>query len=215
MKAYEIKVTIKNSKPPIWRKIIIPADINFMQLHNIIQTAFEWLNYHLYEFTFKDFPERITNDTEACEEYKYYSSKEGKRKMKDFWGYMPTPQKSLYAKDIPIKEYFNKSKKFNYIYDFGDWWEHSVEILNYYEDYTESCPAVIKFKQVSPPDDCGGIDGYYEFLEQYNDESNANHESIVEWAEQQGYSDNYDLEYINSEMEDVLDFDPDDWEDLL
>lgn len=40
MKAYEIKVTIKNSKPPIWRKIIVPADINYMQLHNIIQVAF-------------------------------------------------------------------------------------------------------------------------------------------------------------------------------
>jgi len=215
MKAYEIKVTIKNSKPPIWRKIIIPADINFMQLHNIIQVAFEWLNYHLYEFNFRDFPEIITNDMEACEEYKYYSSKEGKRKMKDFWGYMPEPKKTLYAKDVPIEEYFKNTKKFNYIYDFGDWWEHSIEILNCYEDYTDECPVVIKFKQPSPPDDCGGIDGYYEFLEQYKDKSNPNHESIAEWAEEQGYDEDYDLEYINSEMEDVLDFDPDDWEDLM
>ena len=44
MKAYEIKVTIKGSKPPIWRKIIIPEGINFMQLHNTIQVAFECLS---------------------------------------------------------------------------------------------------------------------------------------------------------------------------
>lgn len=215
MKVYEIKVTLKNSKPPIWRKIIIPADINFMQLHNIIQVAFEWLNCHLYEFEFKEFPERITNDAESCEEYAYYTSKEGKKEIKKLGYYFPEPDKALYAKDVSIEKYFKTAKKFKYIYDFGDWWEHSVEILNCIDDYEGDCPVVTKFKQASPPEDCGGIYGYYNFLEQYEDESNPEHESIVEWAESQGYSGVYNLEDVNSEMEQILDFDPDDFEDFL
>ena len=215
MKAYEIKVTIKNSKPPIWRKIIIPADINFMQLHNIIQIAFEWLNYHLYEFNFKEFPERITNDMEACEEYKFFTSKEGKKRIKELGYFMPKPQKTLYAKDVSIEKYFKRVKKFNYIYDFGDWWEHSVEVLNCIEDYDGECPVVTKFKQPSPPDDCGGIYGYYDFLEIYNEESHPEHEEMVEWAEGQGYNEDYNLEFVNDEMEEVLDFDEDDLEDFM
>lgn len=138
-----------------------------------------------------------------------------KEKIKSLGYYVPEIEKVLYAKDTSIEKYFKTAKKFNYIYDFGDWWEHSVEILNCIDDYKGDCPVVTKFKQASPPDDCGGIDGYYNFLEQYNDESNPERSSIVEWAESQGYSGTYDLEDINYEMEDVLDFDLDNFEDLL
>lgn len=195
MKAYEIKVTIKNSKPPIWRKIIIPANINFMQMHNIIQVAFEWLNYHLYEFTFKEFSERITNDRESCEE------------SDDFY---PEPCKTLYAAEVSVDKYLKKVKKFTYIYDFGDWWEHTVEIVNCIEDYEYDYPRVTKFRQASPPDDCGGIYGYYDFLEQYLDDSDPDHDSMVEWAESQGYHDDYDINEINKIMEGILDFDMND-----
>ncbi|WP_407412269.1 IS1096 element passenger TnpR family protein, partial [Methanobrevibacter sp.] len=102
--------------------------------------------------------------------------------------------------------------KFTYVYDFGDWWEHTIEVLNYIEDYEFDYPQVTKFKQSSPPDDCGGIYGYYEFLEQYLDESNPEQTSIAEWARGQGYHDDYDLDEINEEMEDILDFDSDDFD---
>ena len=210
MKAYEIKVTIKGSKPPIWRKIIIPAGINFMQLHNIIQVAFEWMNYHLYEFTFKDISDRITNDTEACDEYNYFTSKEGKQRFKEMFGFCLIPSKTLYAKEVSIDEYFKRVKKLIYVYDFGDWWEHTIEIMNVIEDYEYEYPKVTKFRQISPPDDCGGIDGYYEFLEQYLDEENPEQASIAAWAYNQGYHDDYDIDEINKEMEDVLEFDVDD-----
>lgn len=89
-------------------------------------------------------------------------------------------KKSLFAKDILIEDYFPNVKKLTYVYDFGDWWEHTIEILGTIDNYTEDCPVVTKFKQASPPDDCGGIDGYYEFLEQYNSENIE----LMEWAEE-------------------------------
>lgn len=213
MKAYEIKVTIKNSKPPIWRKIVIPADINFMQLHNIIQTAFEWLNYHLYEFDLKDFSLKITNDEEAVDEEDFFISEETEAFCKAMGlssFKSPKPEKFLLAKDVPIADYFDKVKKLTYVYDFGDWWEHTIEILNVIDDYDGNCPVVTKFKQASPPDDCGGIYGYYEFLEQYN----SGEEELTEWAEEQGYTGEYDIDKINGEMEYVLDLDFDNIDEL-
>lgn len=214
MKAYEIKVTIKNSKPPIWRKIIVPAGINFMQFHNIIQVAFEWLNYHMYEFSFKELAETITNNKESCEEYAYYMSEEGKRSFKDLVGFTPHHNAVLYAKDVTIDKYFEMVKRVTYVYDFGDWWEHTIEILNCIDNYEYDYPQITKFKQVSPPDDCGGIYGYYEFLEQYLDKSNPEQQSIAEWAHGQGYHDEYDIDTINEEMEEILDLDLDDFDEF-
>lgn len=202
---------IKNSKPPIWRKIIIPADINFMQLHNIIQVAFEWMNYHLFEFTFKEIHDRITNDIEAIDEAAFYQSKDGAELMKNM-GIAPLEsfdfENVLFANDVLIKDYFEKVKKFTYVYDFGDWWEHTIEIISIIDNYEGVCPVVTKFKQVSPPDDCGGIEGYYEFLEQYN----SGNERLKCWAESQGYSNEYDIDEVNECMEDVLEWDFDDFE---
>lgn len=213
MKAYEIKVTIKNSKPPIWRKIIIPADINFMQLHNIIQAAFEWLNYHLYEFSFKEFSEIITNNEDAVEESNFEQSENVEDFAKSMgidFSVFPQYETALWAKDVSIENYFEKVKKLTYVYDFGDWWEHTIEIVNVIDIYYGACPIVTKFRQASPPDDCGGIDGYYEFLERYN----SGDENLKEWAEEQNYSGEYDVDKINEIMKDVLEWDFDDFDDF-
>ncbi|MGL6217060.1 MAG: plasmid pRiA4b ORF-3 family protein, partial [Lacrimispora sphenoides] len=53
MGAYQLKVTIKGSKPPIWRRVLVPQGITFVKLHQMIQTAFCWSDEHLYEFEFR------------------------------------------------------------------------------------------------------------------------------------------------------------------
>ncbi|MBU5451447.1 plasmid pRiA4b ORF-3 family protein [Acetivibrio sp. MSJd-27] len=206
MKAYEIKVSIKGAKPPIWRKIAVPTDINFMQLHNIIQVSMGWHNYHMYEFSFKEFEERITNDQEACEEYEYYTSEEGKKRLQKIdFDFMMRIQKSLHAKEVKIDKYFKKTKNFKYIYDFGDWWEHTVEVIGMIDDYTYEFPQVLKFRQCCPPEDCGGIDNYYDFLEKYNNKTAPEHDEAVEWANMQSFDTEYDIEAVNEELKDVLD----------
>ena len=53
---YQFKVQLKNiSKPPVWRKIIIPADFTFQRFHDVIQTVFGWEDYHLFEFQDKEY----------------------------------------------------------------------------------------------------------------------------------------------------------------
>ncbi|QTE21654.1 plasmid pRiA4b ORF-3 family protein [Polaribacter cellanae] len=50
----QLKITLKHSKPPIWRRILVEKDMTFEGLHNIIQDVMGWENYHLYEFQDKN-----------------------------------------------------------------------------------------------------------------------------------------------------------------
>lgn len=206
MKAYEIKISLNGIKPPIWRKVIIPSDINFMQLHNIIQLAMGWQNCHLYEFNFKEFEEIITNDSEACDEYEYSVSKEGKKRFAELGLPFHLP-KSLYAKEVKIDKYLEKSAKFKYIYDFGDDWEHTIELVKVIDAYVGRLPYVTKFKRVCPPEDCGGVDGYYEVSDALNNPSDPQNKEILKWLKKIHYSNEYDIEYVNEAMTDILDAD--------
>lgn len=55
------KITLENTHPPVWRRIVLPEHISFYDLHRIIQIVFEWDNYHLHEFTFPDMERCITD----------------------------------------------------------------------------------------------------------------------------------------------------------
>ncbi|MDO4677688.1 MAG: plasmid pRiA4b ORF-3 family protein, partial [Eubacteriales bacterium] len=50
MKAYQLKIQIKNSHPPIWRRLIVPAGLSFSQLAVILNEAMGWCGYHLFCF---------------------------------------------------------------------------------------------------------------------------------------------------------------------
>ena len=62
MGAYQFKIVIKGSKPPIWRRVLVPQGITFEQLHQIIQAVFCWSDYHLYEFEFRTMGIRVRDD---------------------------------------------------------------------------------------------------------------------------------------------------------
>src|SRR5216684_8688779 len=47
---YQLKITLKDSKPPIWRRVQVPSDVSLGKLHRIIQEAMGWSDYHLHQF---------------------------------------------------------------------------------------------------------------------------------------------------------------------
>lgn len=206
MKAYEIKVTIKNSEPPIWREIIIPANINFMQLHNIIRVAFERQSYRLYKFTFKEFPDEITNDADALEVAAFFQAEECEELRKstkltplDF----PGCENIRCAKEILIADYFEKVEELTYVYDFVACRKHTIELVNVIDNYIGACPAVTKFEQSSPPERSDRIEEYYKFLEQYASETLS--------LEKQDHSGEYNIDEINESMKEILEWDFDEF----
>ncbi|WP_168354558.1 DUF3843 family protein [Palleniella muris] len=147
--AYQLKIKLLNvSKPPVWRRILIPADYTFDQLHLAIQEVMGWENAHLYQF--KD---KIYDGT----------FKIGTLQEDDFLG---VNENIIDSGKTKIKDYIHeKRKKLKYTYDFGDDWHHDVELE---ETRNENLlfPLCLAGKGACPPEDCGGPWGYEMLKEQ-------------------------------------------------
>ncbi len=172
-KIYQLKITLRDSKPPIWRRVLVKDSTKLSRLHRIIQIVFGWTNSHLHQFVIGD---------------KYYSTP-------DPYAFIPI----LDERRFRLKQVTPKEKtKFVYEYDFGDYWVHQIlveKILPY--DPKIWYPICIKGRLACPPEDIGGIWGYYNFLEALRDPNHAEHEDFVEWYGGEFDSERFDLEEIN------------------
>ena len=150
----QLKVQLRNiTKPPVWRRLLIPADITFHELHYIIQAAFDWYNEHLYKFQHKPYDCEWT--VEVPEEG------EGFDVMMGIFGFGPEQNDARTTKVWPFleKKFLNK---FVYIYDFGDDWVHDITIEQVSSNQVLLFPRCIDGKGACPPEDCGGPWGYQE-----------------------------------------------------
>lgn len=205
MKAYELKITLRYAHVPIWRKIVVPAGIKFRRLHDTLQVAMGWFDCHLHEFSFEELQTRITSNMEEYQEYRYYKTPEGKARLAKMTGPF-VPDMSIDVKNSEstlVDKYLDQCKTFTYLYDFGDSWEHEIEVLRTVEDYAYGHPTVLAAEGDCPPEDCGGTPGYEDFLRAWNDPKHPEHESMREWGEGQEYGV-HELKKVNLWMRDML-----------
>lgn len=142
-KIYQLKISIKGAKPPIWRRVLVQSDITFYDLHKIIQSIFNWEDYHLYQF----YGARRYTDVQTAQEDMGYEDEVDAAQYQ-------ISQELKYAKD-----------KIKYIYDFGDDWEHEIvleKVLKFDEEI--NYPICTGGRRNGPPEDCGGIWGYSDIL---------------------------------------------------
>jgi len=162
---YQFKITLLGSKPPIWRRIQV-EDCTLDKLHEYIQTAMGWTNSHLHEFEINGErygdPELLDDgfDDSGCID-------------------------STRTKISEILPKTGKRLKISYEYDFGDGWEHEIlfegspkKELGKNKKY----PLCLEGDRACPPEDVGGIYGFYEFLEALADPKHEQHDDFMEWA---------------------------------
>ena len=141
-KIYQIKISIKGAKPPVWRRVLLASTITFEELHEIIQIIFNWGSYHLYEFSGKYANYKTSEELKHNEMYSLFGR-----------------QSSYDMSKVQInKELKNPKDKVSYTYDFGDSWEHIIlleKIVPY--DKTIQYPICTTGKRNGPLEDCGGI----------------------------------------------------------
>lgn len=204
MKAYKIKIELTGSKPLIWRRVLVPEEITFERLHDVIQFAMGWGNDHLYDFNLKEEKLRITSDEEVVKEFEYYSKIKLTEKN-DPNGYIRKRLeiKPKLSSKVKIDKYLIKEKNIEYVYDFGDYWKHNITLEEIIEDYEYAYPMCIEGEGACPPEDVGGIYGYAEFLEIIKDEAHPQHEELKQWAEEVGYEE-FNMEETNYFMADLL-----------
>jgi len=213
MKAYIIKLELIGSEPLIWRRVIMPAGATFNRLHEVIQTVTNFQSgslyedYHLYEFDLKEEKIRVTNDEEAYQEHLHY--KKNRKAYEERLRTMP-PEHAEFEKahqerlqmvvrkpaGLKIDNYLEKHKEILYRYDFGDGWQFIIRLEEIVDDYYFGYPTLLDGAETAPPEDVGGIPGFYDFLEAYRDEKHPEHKEMKAWACSQGFRE-YDSEWIN------------------
>ena len=144
---FQFKIQIQGlSKPPVWRKAAVPANFTFLKFHQIIQVAFGWEDYHLFEFRDKEYQSKIRISVPVEDDFfdpGFFAEVKDASKMK--------------LSDI----FTDKVRKFIYVYDFGDNWVHEIN-LDAILDEKQKKATCLSGKGACPPEDCGSIYGYEE-----------------------------------------------------
>jgi len=86
-----------------------------------------------------------------------------------------------------------------YVYDFGDNWQHYIEVQKIIDNYDRNYAVCIDGEGNAPPEDVGGEYGYDEFLEIISDKNNPEYENMMAWGENQGYKE-FDIEEVNKKI---------------
>ena len=187
--AFQFKIQLKDiSQPPVWRRVLVPKDFTFDRLHEVIQAAFGWENYHLYEFS----PQGIGSNPSITDP------------NGNDWD-----EPDMDASETKLNEIFTKEKQtYIYTYDFGDSWEHKITLEKITDDNSSKKAACIGGEGACPPEDCGGVWGYESFLKIISDSQHPEYEGMREWAgleEGETWEDvaGFNLEYVNEAVEDV------------
>lgn len=216
MKSYIVKIELEHSDPLIWRRVIMPAGATFNMLHDIVQqvtnfqSGYPYDAYHLFEFDLAEDNIRVTNDEEAYLEHQYFKNnrKEFAERLKNMEPkirrFEEAYQKRLSVvirkpSGIKIDEFLEKHRELLYRYDFGDGWEFRIRLEAVVDDYYFGFPTLLDGAETAPPEDVGGIPGFYEFLEIYRDAKHLEHKEMKAWADGQ-YFKEYDAGRINGNL---------------
>jgi len=154
--ALQVKLSLRGvSKPPVWRRLLVPADMRLDRLHDVIQTSLGWTDTHLHAFS-----------TDVGE-----------------YG-VPDPELGFRdERRARIEEFLHEpGDRIRYTYDFGDDWEHDVVLeKRLRRDADTQLPCCQAGKGARPPEDCGGAWGYADLKELLGDPTHEEHEAMLEW----------------------------------
>lgn len=175
----QLKITLQGTKPPIWRRILVDKSTTFSQLHYIILTTMGWDGGHLYEFN-------VNGDRIGVP----HKNDEG-------WG-----GKLVNASKKPLDSLISDTKgKFEYTYDFGDSWEHQILIEKFLpRDRKTKYPTCVDGKLNCPPEDCGGIGGFYGLLDIISNKRHPERKEMLEWLGGHYDAEHFDKDEINIEL---------------
>jgi hypothetical protein len=164
-----VRIELRDTDPVIWRQVEVPTSITLKVLHDIIQAAMGWFDCHLWEFTIDTRRYGLPMDEE--------------------WETEPRTN----AAKVRLRDVLRPRKtRIDYLYDFGDCWEHRLTVTNTRTgDPDLSYPRYIAGERNAPPEDCGGIPGFYETLNAAANPTHPNHAEAKKWL------DDYDPNLID------------------
>jgi hypothetical protein len=171
---FVLHAALEEVLPPVWRRFAVRADVTFQSLHEVLQVAFSWRNYHLFEF-------EIAGETIG----------------------LPGPEDPAPVARDPrftrLRDVLAVGEQFLYRYDFGDDWLHLIKVERKQPaDPSAVYPCCMAGERSAPPEDSGGPDGYSEIVEILSDPTHPERESTQRWAGDDFDPEGFDLASVNS-----------------
>ena len=178
----QLRVSIQHSDPLIFRTVLVKKATTFFELHHIIQIVMGWQNYHLFEFNLDGYRVGIIEESEKGNGY-------GSDQVLD-------------ASAVKIADILSgDNESFKYNYDFGDCWMHEISLERMLEKEPKVIyPLCIDGKYNCPPEDCGGISGFYNLLNIIQDKEHPEYKETRQWVGKKYDPDNFDKNKVNRKL---------------
>lgn len=164
---YRFLIVMHSIKPTIWRSIELDEDATFWDLHIAIQDAMSWDNAHLHEFVISDPHMKHDLVIGIPVEDEFMDPEE-----------QPDPAWMCELSSV----FINIGEKATYRYDFGDGWECDVILEGMFLSPKKvKYPRCVAGERAAPPEDCGGVVGYYDLLDVLGDPTHEEHKDLLRW----------------------------------
>jgi hypothetical protein len=200
-----LKVELELGEYEAWRKVIVPLNYTFRDLHLIMQELYNWQDYHLHQFFVYSKEKDETKNWNQAEYHRdgykavlnlvmdqdelEYNKYDLNFEYEDF---------ELAVEDeIQLKDVLPARLK--YVYDYGDFWHHYLETEEIIEGYNKNTPTFLEGEGTAPPEDTGGASSFSEFMKIISNLDHKDYESLLERAESQGFNE-YDPKRIKSDL---------------
>lgn len=175
---FQLRITLLDVNPSVWRRILVPGAIHLDKLHLVLQAAMGWTNSHLHCF-------RVAEDLYGTHFDDY-------------------PEDEIDEHDVSVLQALRDQERFTYEYDFGDSWDHEIEV----EALTRSRVGLkyavcLAGANACPPEDCGGPPGYEHLLAVMADPSHEEHGDLLQWVGGSFDASGFDLASANAELQRV------------
>lgn len=153
----QLHIELRGTKPKVWRRVLVPATITLLRLHLVIQAAFGWGHSHMHEFVAGDGERYGTFDPDYDD------------------------PGSVSSESTRLSTVLRRSTLM-YVYDFGDNWEHRIKVeKTFAPDPLLTLPFCVGGAGATPPEDCGGVSGYAEFVQAMADPQHPEHDDMAAW----------------------------------
>jgi len=181
-KIYQFGVVLEEIKPPIWRRIHVRGDISLHRLSSTILLAMGWSGGHLHQFEIDGKSYGIPDDDFDSDD-----------------------DDMIDERDFRLDDLNQGAlESFTFEYDFGDGWRHAVQLEEILEPTKgQKYPFCISGARNCPPDDCGGVPGYEEFLNAIRDPKHPEHKAMAEWIGGSFDPEAFCLDAVNCDLSNV------------
>ena len=179
----QVRIALTGTRPPIWRRLLVPPSMTLDLLHDVLQIVMGWEDCHLHMFV------------------------KGRQRFStpDPWGgdWMPMGMpRELDERTYRVDQLLKKEKDWiAYEYDFGDSWNHRVTLQKVLlRDPRLRLPACISGKRQCPPEDCGGLPGFYRMLDALEDPDDEEHHELKDWVGGSFDPEEFSVETVNQQL---------------